>query len=361
MMREGIGLMPQLLSARILIVDDVEANVVFLSSLLDMHGFTNIMTTTDSRTVLSQVAEYEPDLILLDLMMPHLSGFDVMNLLAEQIPSSHYLPILVLTADMTQETKQKALASGAMDFLTKPLDVTEVLQRTQNLLYTRYLYKQQQAHMVHLEDLVKRRTQALAESISALEKSNQELLMRLAKVAEYRDDATGEHTQRVGRLAFLCARQLGKSEVYCTKLEQAARLHDLGKIGIPDSILQKPGSLSPDELKAMREHCKIGAELLEGSGSDVLLLARSIALSHHEHWDGSGYPWGLKGEDIPLEGRIVAVVDVYDALTHSRPYKRAWTVQEATDLIRKEQAKYFDPEVVSAFLTVLEQSLAGVA
>ncbi|MCA9836365.1 MAG: response regulator [Trueperaceae bacterium] len=350
----ALSLRPQLLAARILIVDDVESNVMFLQALLEMNGFSNLQCLTDSREVIPAVQREEADIILLDLMMPHLSGFEVMEALHEVLPSSTFLPILVLTADMTQETKQKALASGAMDFLTKPLEVTEVLQRTQNLLHTRFLHKQQQAHSQHLEDLVKKRTQVLAETITALERANQEILMRLAKVAEYRDDTSGEHTQRVGKLAYHCAKVLGKDENYCLRLEQAARLHDIGKIGIADSILQKPGSLSPEEMALMHKHCEIGAHLLEDSQLEVLKLARSIALNHHERWDGKGYPQSLKQDEIPLEGRIVAVADVYDALTHSKPYRRAWTIEEARVLIRRESGCYFDPTVVEAFFAVLE-------
>lgn len=344
-----------LLTAKILVVDDTEANLIYLKSLLKLSGFTAVTCISDSRKVLEYVSENEPDIILLDLMMPYLSGFDIMDSLSEIMEQTSYLPILVLTADTTQESKQKALASGAHDFLHKPLDSTEVIQRTQNLLHTRYLHKQQQQQKVHLEELVKARTQALAETVNKLEQANTDILEKLARVAEYRDDLTGQHTQRVGDLAKLTAQILELDADFCEQLGEAAKLHDIGKIGIPDSILQKPGSLTVEELMQMREHCQVGADLLGESGFEILNLARSIALTHHEHWDGSGYPQGLKGEAIPLEGRIVAVVDVYDALTHSRPYKRAWTEQEAIDLLKQESTYYFDPKIVAAFLELLRR------
>ncbi len=344
-----------LLTAKILVVDDTEANLIYLQSLLKLSGFTSVTCIADSRKVLECVTENEPDIILLDLMMPYLSGFDIMDLLSESLEKTNYLPILVLTADTTQESKQKALASGAHDFLHKPLDSTEVIQRTQNLLHTRYLHKQQQEQKEHLEEVVKVRTQALAETINKLEQANKDVLEKLARVAEYRDDLTGKHTQRVGDLARQTAQILELDADFCEQLGEAAKLHDIGKIGIPDSILQKPGSLTVEELMQMREHCQVGADLLGESGFEILNLARSIALTHHEHWDGSGYPQGLRGEAIPIEGRIVAVVDVYDALTHSRPYKRAWTEQEAIDLLKQESAYYFDPKIVAAFLQVLRR------
>lgn len=342
-----------LLTAKILVVDDTEANLFYLNSLLKLSGFSSITCISDSREVLAHVAENEPDIILLDLMMPYLSGFDIMDSLSESLEKTNYLPILVLTADTTQESKQKALASGAHDFLHKPLNSTEVIQRTQNLLHTRYLHKQQEQQKEHLENVVKSRTQALAETISKLEQANKDILEKLARVAEYRDDLTGQHTHRVGDLAKQTAKILELDDCFCEQLGEAAKLHDIGKIGIPDSILQKPGSLTVEELMLMREHCQVGADLLEDSSFEILNLAQRIALTHHEHWDGSGYPQGLRGEAIPIEGRIVAVVDVYDALTHSRPYKRAWTEQEAIDLLKQESAYYFDPKIVAAFLQLL--------
>lgn len=325
-------------NAKILIVDDEERNTRVLHHILVRVGYTNVFSINDSRTVVSQFHEIEPDLVLLDLHMPHLDGFAVLNQLNELIPDGTYLPILVLTADVTAEARQRALTEGAKDFLTKPFDATEVLLRIQNMLETRFLNK-------FLEQRVHERT-------AELEKSQGEILERLAQAAEFRDDDTGHHTQRVGLMAGIVATKLGLDADFADYMRRAAPLHDVGKIGIPDSILLKPGKLTPDEFDIIKTHTTIGAALLDNGQSHLVRLACTIALTHHERWDGRGYPRGLKEDEIPIEGRILAIVDVFDALIHERPYKKAWPVADALAEIANQSGKQFDPQVVTAFLSL---------
>jgi putative two-component system response regulator len=256
----------------------------------------------------------------------------------------------MLTADVSAETKQQALAFGAKDFVTKPFELTEVRLRIKNLLETRFLHLQLQGQNQLLEIKVRERTRDL-------EEARIESLQRLSLAAEFRDDATGQHTQRVGRVSALLAQALGLPDELVQLVRLAAPLHDVGKIGIADAILLKPGKLDPDEFRVMTTHTTIGGHILSGSQSPLLQLAEQIALSHHECWDGGGYPLGLRGEDIPLAGRIVSVADVFDALTHRRPYKEAWPAGDAAAEIERQGRSKFDPRVVEAFLKLLREGL----
>ena len=333
--------------ARILLVDDDAANISLLENFLKRAGHQNLRSTTDPRQVLPIYLDFEPDLLILDLNMPHLDGYAVLHQLGPRIPDGTYLPILVLTADITPEAKRRALASGARDFLTKPFDPIEVRLRVRNLLETRFLHRQLQSHSQKLEEEVRSRTREL-------EGAQLETLERLALAAEYRDDVTGEHTQRVGRISALIAQELGLSEGQVELIRRAAPLHDVGKIGTPDRILLKPAKLTPEEFDEMKNHITIGAKILSGSHSPLLQLAEEIALTHHERTDGMGY-MKLVGEAIPLPGRIVAVADAFDAMTHQRPYKEAWPIETAATEIKQQTGRQFDPQVVAAFLRVLEQ------
>lgn len=329
--------------SKVLIVDDEWANVHLLERFLKEAGFTNLCSTTDSRETVRVYREMRPDIVLLDLLMPFFDGFAVMRLLREEMEPGAYVPILVLTADVTNETKQRALSSGAKDFLTKPLDLTEVLLRIRNLLDTRMLHLQIRAHSDELEEKVRERTREL-------EESKAEILERLATACEYRDYATGEHTRRVGNLSAAIAEAVRSPSWHVSLIRRAAPLHDIGKIGIPDHILLKEGKLNPEELEIMKTHTTIGAKILSGSRHVLLNMAESIALTHHERWDGSGYPRGLAGNSIPFEGRVVALADAFDALRHQRPYKRAWPAGACLAEIRRQSGKQFDPNLVSAFV-----------
>ncbi len=341
----------ELKGSRILVVDDDPQNLRYLTRILGDAGYTGVKVTSEPRQVLPLFAEFHPDLILLDLHMPEMDGFEVMEGLRPWIPEESFLPILVLTGDGSPENKERALEAGAMDFLTKPFNASEARLRIRNLLATRQLHLQLQDHNLQLEARVQERT-------AELERARVEILERLARAAEYRDDDTGEHTRRVGQLSASLARVLGCPDDEVELIARASPLHDIGKIGVPDVILLKPAKLSPEEFEVMRTHTSIGARILSGSEVPLLRLAASIALTHHERWDGSGYPEGISGEAIPLVGRIVAVVDIFDALTHSRPYKPAWPVEEAVAEIRAQAGRHLDPGVVEAFLYVQERNAA---
>ncbi|WP_372632962.1 HD-GYP domain-containing protein [Cohnella sp.] len=330
------------IDAKILIVDDQEYNVSLLERILTRAGFSRIHSTLDPHEVQRMVAEVEPDIVLLDLHMPGIDGLEVLKRIREQVGQENYLPVLMLTADTTAEVKQQGLQAGVNDFLAKPYDRTEVVLRIRNLLKTRELHLQLQHHNRTLEDKVQERTMELSQA-------KLEMMLLLGRAAEYRDDMTGQHTQRVGELSALIAERLGLPEKDVDLIRKAAPLHDIGKIGIPDEILLKPGRFEPHEFERMKTHTTIGADILEGSYFNILQLARVIALSHHEKWDGSGYPQGLAGEEIPIEARIVALADFYDALTHERPYKRAWTPEETMEEIARQRGAHFDPQVVDAF------------
>jgi putative two-component system response regulator len=340
--------MPPLLfsRARILIVDDEVTNVELLRRLLERAGFTRIVTTCDPREAKDLYVEFRPDLIVLDLHMPHMDGLAVMQEL-NQIAEATYLPILVLTGDLSPEARREALSRGAKDFLQKPFGVDEVLLRIGTLLETRFLYLQIQSQNQMLEAKVRERTREL-------EAAQIEIIERLAKAAEFRDDNTGQHTERVGQMAALIAKQMGLPDAQVSLIRRAAPLHDVGKIGIPDTILLKLGKLSGDEFEIVKTHTMIGARILSGSRFPILRLAEEIAFSHHERWDGDGYA-GMTGDKIPLPGRIVAVADVFDALTQQRPYKAAWPIADAIGEIDRQRGRQFDPSLVDAFLRIIER------
>jgi putative two-component system response regulator len=336
----------RLKSASILIVDDEEANVELLKRILEPAGYADLRSTTKPEEVLSLCEDHRPDLLLLDLLMPGKDGFEVLDEVRDLLGEEEYLPVLILTSDQSPEAKRRGLSAGAQDFLTKPLSPAEVRLRVRNLLETRFLHLELQEHNRHLEDRVRRRT-------AELEEARSQILERLARAAEYRDDETGEHTRRVGQISGAIAQELGLDPDRVELIKRVAPLHDVGKIGIPDDILLHPGPLSQDALEIMQTHTTIGGDLMAGSEIPLLKAAEQIARTHHEWWNGEGYPLGLSGEEIPLVGRIVAVADTFDALSHRRPYKPAWSAGEAWNEIRRNAGVQFDPAVVAAFETVL--------
>jgi putative two-component system response regulator len=329
-------------SARILVADDEPANVLLIERLLERWGYENVTSTTDSSEVIILAEQLRPNLVLLDLSMPHPDGFEVMRLLTERRPAGRRCPVLVLTADVSAATRERALSSGASDFLTKPFDRTEVRLRVHNLLSTHFLQLELASHNELLEQRVRERTQEL-------EHARREILERLALAGEYRDDATHQHAQRVGRTAALLAAELGLPADDVELMRRAAPLHDIGKLGVPDTILLKPGRLTVDEFEVVKGHTVIGSRILAESVSTVLRAGEVIARAHHERWDGTGYPAGLAGDEIPLAGRLVAVADVFDALTHERPYKSAWPCERAVAEVHGVAGTQLDPRVVQAF------------
>ena len=343
----------KLKQSRILIVDDQVANIELLKRMLEHDGYTAVESTTDSAAVVPMCAQQPPDLLILDLHMPDPDGFDVLAQLQPWF-EGRWFPVLVVTADVTTEAKQRALSGGARDFLTKPFDMVEVLLRIQNLLEVRFLQREARKQNLVLEQLVHDRTRDLDEA-------RVEALSRLALASEYRDDATGEHTQRVGRTSAMIARVMGLPDVQIGLLRHAAPLHDVGKIGLRDSILLKKGRLTEEEREEMKTHVSIGRSILSGSRSPLLKMAEEIAWTHHERWDGKGYLSGMTGDEIPLSGRIVAVADVFDALTRKRPYKDAWPLDQAVAQIFAESGTHFDPLVVDAFRALDKEDLLTLA
>jgi len=336
-------------NARILIVDDLELNIKLLENLLAEAGYRQVYSTTDSRQVAQLYRELSPDLVILDLHMPHRNGFQVMEDLRE-IERDSYIPVLVLTGLPDHATRLRALEAGARDFLSKPFEHVEALTRIRNMIEVRLLHNEIREQNRILEEKVRQRTQQLRET-------QLEIVRRLGRAAEYRDNVTGMHVIRMSHYCAELARAIGWDEEACEMLLYASPMHDIGKIGIPDRILLKEGKLTPEEWEVMKSHATIGAELLSGSSSPLMQMAMEIALSHHEKWDGTGYPRGLKGEEIPLVGRIVALCDVFDALTTERPYKQAWSVEEVIAEIDRQSGKHFDPKLVEAFKSILPKIL----
>jgi len=332
-------------TSRILIVDDQPQNVLLLERTLQGAGYKNLASVTDSREVLNTFTEFHPDLVAMDLRMPHVDGFDLLRQLRSRVPAGSFVPVLILTADNSRKAKQEALALGAKDFLTKPIDVAEALLRIYNLLETRWHNVELQLHSRTLEEKGRLRTEEL-------EQAQLEILQRLALAAEYRDDSTGQHTHRVGQWAALLGRASGLSKEHVELIRLAAPLHDIGKIGIPDNILLKPSKLTADEYIHIKRHADIGRIILSGSKFPILQMAERIALNHHERWDGAGY-YGLKGDAIPLEARIVSIVDTFDVITHARPYKEAASAEVALDAICQEKGKQFDPDLATTFIALL--------
>jgi cyclic di-GMP phosphodiesterase len=335
-------------AARILVIDDEEANLRLIGTMLAFAGYRSVVTLSDSRNLEQKLEGLAPDLIILDLHMPGRDGFELLAMLQPWI-TAEYLPVIVLTGDGSTDSRHRALTAGARDFLTKPFDLTELTLRVRNQLETRLLFQD-----------VKKQNRTLLETIHGrtreLEDARLEMLERLAIAAEYRDDSTSQHTTRVGALSAELGRRLGLNAKETDRMKRAAMMHDVGKIGIPDALLLKPASLTEHERIIMRSHTTIGADILGGSHVPILQLAEEIALSHHERWDGSGYPRGLKREDIPLPGRIVAVADSFDALTNDRPYRRALPLESAMREIERKRAIQFDARVVDALCDIVGQA-----
>ncbi len=334
---------PPLTDGLVLVVDDERSNRVALQRTLEAIGFKRILAVADGETALEVVVTERPDLVILDLHMPGMDGFAVLEALRGHVGADEFLPVLVVTGDKQWELRQRALSMGAKDFLNKPFDVSELGARALNLLETRRLHTQ----MSEVNHLLERRVWSRTRE---LERAKDEILFRLAQAAEYRDDVTGRHAERVGAAAAILAAAHGLSPAQCDILRRAAPLHDVGKIAIPDAILLKRGPLTPVEREVMQSHTTIGAHLLAESTSDIIESARVIALTHHERWDGRGYPNGLRGEDIPIEGQIVAIVDALDALTHSRPYKVGMSYQEAEARLIADSGRAFRSDLVEALV-----------
>lgn len=313
--------------ARILVVDDEPVNLRVLKQILQEQY--QLMFATNAKQALELLSKETPDLILLDVMMPEISGFELCAMLKADNTLQN-IPVIFVTALKDELDETQGFKVGAVDYITKPLSPAIVRARVKTHL-----------SLVHAEELKRTRLQVIE---------------RLGRAAEYKDNETGLHVKRMSHYAQVIALAAGYSAEWAEELLHAAPMHDIGKIGTPDHILLKPGKLTDDEMVIMRQHALIGAEILGDCDSTLMQMASSVARYHHEKWDGSGYPLGLKETAIPIEARIVAVADVFDALTSERPYKQAWSVVEALDFIKSQAGKHFDP----ALVPLLEQELPNI-
>ena len=342
---------PLFFEPRILIVEDEPIVARLMTEILAFGGLYDVESQTDPEQAIDSFDHFKPDLVILDLGMTPVGGLEVLAQLIPRIAPGEYLPILIVTGDISQEAKANALSAGAMDFLTKPFNAIEAVLRVKNLLRTRQLYLELQHERDVLEERVRERTDELQEA-------RNEVLERLGFLAEFRDDATGQHTQRVAEMVRQIALEMNLATDEAELMGKAALLHDIGKVAIPDLILLKPGGLTNQEFSRMKLHAQIGGDILKGSKSSLLQRAELIARFHHEWWNGTGYQT-LEGTDIPLAARITAVSDVYDALMSDRPYKRAWKKETALAEMRRLSGTHFDPNVVEAFFRVVNGPFAA--
>ncbi len=355
-------------NAKIMIIDDEELVIKVVKRFLSAEGYVNFVTISDTTKAIETIEKEAPDVVLSDIMMPDVSGLDLLRM-RQKSKSLKSIPFIILSASSENTVKREALELGATDFLAKPVDPIDLSLRVQNALIVKRHHDHLANYANELESQVRKRTQQI-------EESREQIIHCLARAAEYRDNETGEHIIRVGKYCRIIAEELGFSPDYCREIELAAQLHDVGKIGIPDSVLLNPGKLTSEEFEVMKTHCSVGMEIMEplsmgegeqvrrhassggfimdGVDSPMLELAASIARSHHEKWDGTGYPSKLSGESIPIEGRICCVADVYDALCSERPYKPKFPIKKCLEIMLSERGTRFDPQVLDAFFNRID-------
>lgn len=334
----------------IVIVDDNAVNLMLMAALARSATGHEPLRFDDPVTGLAWCREHGADLIVVDFMMPRMDGLQFIEAV-RTTPHLADVPVVMVTATGQGDVRRRALEVGATDFLTKPVDSTEIKLRLRNLLQLRQAQNLLRSHASMLADEVHRATMAIL-------LRERDLIVRLSRAAEFRDPETGGHIQRMAHYAAVIARQMGQPEGYAQDLLTAAPMHDVGKLGTPDHILLKKGRLDDDELVEMHRHAEIGGRILADTDSPLLMLACEIAMTHHEKYDGSGYPLGLKGSQIPLGGRIVAVADVFDALNSHRPYKRAWSLQDSRAYVEEHSGSHFDPSCVAAFIKGWDEVVA---
>ena len=333
---------------KILVVDDEEDIVEMLATLLEEEGYQVLRAYRGDEAIKIFLSQRDIDLIILDIIMPGMKGTEVAKRIKE-MTKGEFIPIIFLTATPSLQDKKEGMMYGD-EFLNKPVDIVELKIRVYNLLKLK-------AYQDRAKELLQERTIELQRSLAELERVNRELeeaqmetIYRLALAAEYKDEDTANHLKRVSHYAYILALDLGLPEYKARIIKLTAPMHDIGKIGVPDSILLKPARLTKEEFEIVKRHTVIGAKILSGSPYELLKTAEVIALTHHENYDGTGYPLGLKGEDIPLEGRLITIVDVFDALTSKRPYKEPWEVDRALSFIKEQRERKFDPKIVDSFL-----------
>jgi putative two-component system response regulator len=339
----------------ILVVDDDDQVRSMMQALLGSLGY-RTQIAEDGAEALEKVAASPPDLILMDATMPRMGGLEAVRRLKES-EATRIIPIIMVTGLHDLEMKVRALEAGVDDFLPKPCERVELRARIASLLKVKASHDQSRRYQKDLEAEVEKRTRQLEDALRRQRTLSLEAIYRLSRVGEFRDEDTGAHLRRMSRYSAVVARCMGLAKRTIEAILYASPMHDVGKIGIPDQILLKPGKLEPHEMQIMRLHTTIGAQMLQGSAVDFLKLGEIIALTHHEKWDGTGYPRGLAGAKIPLAGCITAIADVFDALTTRRPYKEPFTVEKAFAIVREGREKHFHPEVVDAFFSIADEIL----
>jgi len=339
---------------KILIVDDERVIRRLLREKLSDTGY-QCQEAADGAEALDRLEDSPTDLVILDIKMPGKSGTEVLPEIKSKHPDT---AVIMATAIAEASVAIDCMKNGAYDYLTKPFNLDEVVLSVDRALEKRRLELENRAYQQHLEQMVEKRTEELRQAIKRIRLASLDTIHRLARAAEYRDEDTGAHIKRIGQYSVSVARRLGLNDMVVESLLYAAPMHDVGKIGIPDHILLKPGKLDNDEWQIMKQHTTIGAQILQGSDADFIKVAEAIALTHHEKWDGTGYPRGLQGSNIPLSGRIVAVADVFDALTSKRPYKEPLSLEASFDIIARERGSHFDPDVAEAFFAAKDEVLS---
>ena len=339
----------------ILVVDDQAQNIELLEAYLVPQGY-EIVKAANGEEALGKLSDNQIDLILLDVMMPGMDGFEVTRRV-RQDNTHRLLPIILVTALRDTEDRVKGIEAGCDDFISKPVDKMELLARVRSLLKVKAYNDLMSNYQKELESEVTGRTEELKHALEKIKAASLETIYRLSMAAEYKDKETGAHIKRMSLYSAAVTRRMGLTESTIETILYAAPMHDLGKIGIPDLILMKPAKLDPREWEIMKQHTVIGAKILQGSDAEFIRLGETISLSHHEKWDGSGYPNSLKGIEIPITGRITAIADVFDALTSKRPYKEPFSVEKSLAIIREGRGSHFDPDVADAFFAIQDEIL----
>lgn len=342
--------------AKILCADDEDRNLLLLEGMLIPLGY-EVILARDGEGALERVRETRPDVILLDVMMPKMGGFEVARQLKHN-EDTRIIPIVMVTALRDVEDRVKAFEVGADDFLSKPVDQMELRARVQSLVKVKAYHDHMRDYQKELEADVAKRTEQLRRAFERIKTASLGTVHRLSRAAEFKDEDTGAHILRMSNYSATVARKMGLNEKTVESILYAAPMHDIGKIGTPDRILLKPGKLDSDEWEVMKQHTTNGGQILAGSAAGFIKLAEIVALTHHEKWDGSGYPNGLKDKKIPLVGQIVAIADVFDALTSKRPYKEPFSIEKSFDIIKESRESHFDPDVVDAFFAIEDEILA---
>jgi putative two-component system response regulator len=341
---------------QILVVDDEEVIREMLQETVAYAGY-SCSSAGDGYEALIQVAQRPVDVVITDIKMPGMDGIELLR----RIKETHEVDVIVMTGFIEDFTYERIIELGASDFIGKPFRNKELIVRLKRVLRERSLLaKQRKTHqrMVEYSENLSISNKQLRQANREVQEAYLDTINRLAIAAEYRDEETGDHIIRMSRYSAMIGERLGLSEAALNNLRYASPMHDVGKIGIPDMILLKPGKLTADEFEIMKTHTTIGADILSNSRAEILQYAEEIALSHHERWDGTGYPRGLAGEAIPIMGRIVGIADVFDALTSDRPYKDAYPLEVALEILKRERGRHFDPRVVDAFMDLKDEIAA---